>query len=64
MWCAARHCAFESHPLRQVNPKVEFCVKQNLLLDFSFFINIIGYQLPVIWFYNVQHHLRIGGHVL
>lgn len=20
MWCAARHCAFESHPLRQLRP--------------------------------------------
>lgn len=20
MWCAARHCAFESHPLRQETP--------------------------------------------
>lgn len=21
MWCAARHCAFESHPLRQKHPQ-------------------------------------------
>lgn len=34
MWCAARHCAFESHPLRHANPKARFYFK----IEFCFWI--------------------------
>lgn len=36
MWCAAMHCAFESHPLRQQRDKL------NAYLFFCFVIKVFG----------------------
>ncbi len=37
MWCAARHCAFESHPLRHNKSKSEIPFSGIVLLDFFCF---------------------------